>query len=184
MKKNLSFVMLKPGYLEHYEEVCHRINAVGGKIVEARKMFFTEELFDAHYPHIKAKDCYEDMKAYFMENGPVIAIAVIGTDDSKCIAQEIRNITGPTFNAPKGTIRGDFMPENAPMHANVLHATDPKDDINLTEEDKNQGFTTMAQKEIYRFFVEAKKVFKLPCKILKVPAFEAETTKKELVIQK
>ena len=55
------------------------------------------------------------------------------------IIENIRNIVGPTKNAPKGTIRGDFAIDGS---KNVIHASDAIETANA---------------EINRFFKDSEK---------------------------
>ena len=115
-----SYVMIKPGYLEHKDEIIKRIEEIGGKIVAEKTLNLDKEILREHYAHIVQFDFYPELEQY-MTSGECYGMIVEGEAG---IIAKIREIVGPTKNAPKGTIRGDFMKPGVSTSQNVIHASD------------------------------------------------------------
>lgn len=124
--EEFSYVMIKPTYLDHKDEIKRRLEAIGGSILEEKTLKMTKDKLKEHYAHIADKPFYPEVEEYML-GGDCYAMLVAG---SKGIIAKIREIVGPTKNSPKGTIRGDFMHENANSSANVIHASDARDTAN------------------------------------------------------
>lgn len=131
-----SYVMIKPGYLEHKDEIKARLESIGGHILKENVINIGKDTLKEHYAHIADKPFYPEVESYML-SGKCYAMLIAGNEG---IIAKIREIVGPTKNSPKGTIRGDFMHEGASSSANVIHASDARDTANA---------------EIKRFFGES-----------------------------
>ena len=135
-----SYVMIKPTYLCYTDEIKNRLKAIGGTILAEKTLAMNSEKLREHYAHIADKPFYPEVEEYML-SGDCNAFLVAGDEG---IIAKIREIVGPTKNAPQGTIRGDFMHKDANSSANVIHASDARDTANA---------------EIERFF--GKEIFNL-----------------------
>ena len=124
--EEFSYVMIKPTYLDHKDEIKNRLEAIGGSILEEKTLKMTKDKLKEHYAHIADKPFYPEVEEYML-SGDCYAMLVAGSNG---IIAKIREIVGPTKNSPKGTIRGDYMHENANSSANVIHASDARDTAN------------------------------------------------------
>lgn len=121
-----SYIMFKPGFVkrEIIEDVMDRIEHIGGQITRMRLLQLSQASLEDHYPHLlnlfndKGESVFSLVSSY-MRSQPVLGCIVEG---EKGIVAKIREITGPTRNAPKGTIRGDYALDGT---RNVIHASDP-----------------------------------------------------------
>lgn len=124
--QEFSYVMIKPTYLDHKDEIKGRLEAIGSSILEEKTLKMTKDKLKEHYAHIADKPFYPEVEEYML-SGDCYAMLIAGSNG---IIAKIREIVGPTKNSPKGTIRGDFMHENANSSANVIHASDARDTAN------------------------------------------------------
>lgn len=124
--EEFSYVMIKPTYLNHKDEIKSRLEAIGGSILEEKTLKMNKDKLKEHYAHIADKPFYPEVEEYML-SGDCYAMLVAGSNG---IIAKIREIVGPTKNSPKGTIRGDFMHENANSSENVIHASDARDTAN------------------------------------------------------
>lgn len=111
-----SYIMIKPGFLHLESEIVKRINNIGGKIIKRKQFMLNSEVLKEHYSHLLELPFYPNIEKYML-SGEVVGMVVEGED----IINKIREILGPTKNAPKGTIRGDYA---TGVTENVLHASD------------------------------------------------------------
>lgn len=111
-----SYIMIKPGFLELEEEIIKRINNIGGNVIKRKQFMLDSETLKKHYSHLLDLPFYPSIEEYML-SGEVVGMVVEGEN----IINKIREILGPTKNAPKGTIRGDFAKGTT---ENVLHASD------------------------------------------------------------
>lgn len=121
-----TYVMIKPTYLDYKDEIKARLEAIGGHILEEKTLLMQKDVLKEHYAHIADKPFYPELESYML-SGECYAMLVAGAEG---IIAKIREIVGSTKNAPKGTIRGDFMHEGASSSANVIHASDARDTAN------------------------------------------------------
>ena len=111
-----SYIMIKPGFLNLENEIVKRIEQIGGKIIQRKQFQLTSEILKEHYSHLLHLEVYPEIEKYML-SGEVVGMIVEGED----IISKIRTILGPTKDAPKGTIRGDYAKG---VRENVLHASD------------------------------------------------------------
>lgn len=135
-KEERSLIIIKPDALQRslVGEIITRFEKKGLKIIGMKMLYLNDESTKRHYAHIKDKDFFPRIQR-FMTSAPVIVMAVSGLD----IISAIRIIVGPTrsFEAPAGTIRGDYA---LSMQSNIVHASESKE---------------AAQAEIEHFFEES-----------------------------
>lgn len=129
-----TYIMIKPDgiqkQLEH--EILNRIHAAGFRVVKSKKFLLNKEVLNEHYAHVVHLPFYPEMEEYML-SGPVMGMVVEG----KNAIAGMRELMGPTKNAPKGTIRGDYSES---ITFNVIHGSDSIEN---------------AQIEINRFFGRA-----------------------------
>jgi nucleoside-diphosphate kinase len=128
-----TYIMLKPDAVKRKlaGRIISRIEDKGYKIVDMKMFMLTEEILCEHYAHIMDKPIFPDL-LQFMTSGPVIGMIVEGDE----VIKGMRILMGPTkwFDAPPGTIRGDFCKFTG---ENLIHGSDSLEN---------------AQIEIERFF--------------------------------
>jgi nucleoside-diphosphate kinase len=102
-----TLVLIKPGGVERslIGEICRRIEQRNLKIVGLKLMNAERGVVEEHYGEHRGKGFFEDVVSY-LSSGPVVAIAVTGTNAVKAI-RSMMGATNPVEAAP-GTIRGDF----------------------------------------------------------------------------
>ncbi len=115
--KEISFVMIKPGFTAHEEAIVERLNKVG-TIVKRQKMILNDAILQDHYHEHVGKDFYPEV-ANYMKSGEVIGFMVEGEEG---LVARIRQIVGATKNPEAGTIRADFG--IGEITRNVIHASD------------------------------------------------------------
>ena len=129
--------MIKPGALQRriLGEVLKRFEIKGLKIIAMKMIRMDRDKVREHYAEHIGKDFYELLESY-MITGPVIALVMAGPRAIRLV----RTMCGPTlaYDAPAGTIRGDFAPGRR-NPVNVIHASDSPES---------------AETEIARFFDE------------------------------
>lgn len=121
-----SYVMIKPTYLDHKEEIKKRLQSIGGTILKEKTIKMNKDTLKEHYAHIADRPFYPEVEEYML-SGDCYAMLIAGNEG---IIAKIREIVGPTKNSPAGTIRGDFMHQGASSSANVIHASDARDTAN------------------------------------------------------
>jgi len=102
-------------------EVLGRLEAKGLKLVGLKLMRVSSDLAERHYGVHKARPFYPALLK-FITSGPVVAVAVQGVR----AVEVVRTLMGPTFgfDAPPGTIRGDF---GLSKSLNVVHGSDSRE---------------------------------------------------------
>lgn len=99
-------------------EILCRIEKKGIKIVAMKMLLMSRERAERHYAVHRGKPFYEPLLS-FITSGPVVATVLEGEG----VIEVVRKIMGPTFgfNAPPGTIRGDF---SLSTQFNLVHGSD------------------------------------------------------------
>ena len=115
--KEISYVMIKPGFLQHEDAIVERLNKVG-TITKRQKMQLNDAILEAHYAEHVGKGFYADLVEY-MKSGEVVGFQVEGEEG---LIAKIREIVGATKNPAEGTIRYDFGVGE--ITRNVIHASD------------------------------------------------------------
>jgi nucleoside-diphosphate kinase len=102
-----TFVLIKPGGVSRNlnGEIIRRIEARNLQIVGLKLMVAPRSMVEEHYAEHKGKGFFEGVVSY-LTSGPVVAIAVRGTNAVKAI-RTMMGATNPLDAAP-GTVRGDF----------------------------------------------------------------------------
>ena len=127
-----TLVLLKPDALMRglAGRLIQRFEDAGLKIVGAKMKLMDAEFTRRHYFDLEERlgtSVYE-VTAAFMQQGPVIALAIEGVE----AVANVRRIVGNTYpnEAPLGTIRGDFAHmsraysiEHGKTVANLIHAS-------------------------------------------------------------
>lgn len=120
MQAERSLIIIKPDAIQRnlVGTIIDRFEKKGLKIIGMKMMHLTDVLLSEHYSHIADKPFFPRIQK-FMKSAPVIVLALSGAGT----VAAIRTIVGPTksFEAPGGTIRGDFAMS---MQSNVVHASD------------------------------------------------------------
>ena len=120
MQAEKSLIIIKPDAIQRnlVGTIIDRFEKKGLKIIGMKMMHLTDVLLSEHYSHIADKPFFPRIQK-FMKSAPVIVVALSGAG----AVAAIRTIVGPTkaFEAPGGTIRGDFAMS---MQSNVVHASD------------------------------------------------------------
>ena len=130
----VSFVMIKPGFLSYENEIVKRLNTVG-KIVKRQKMRLNDEILKAHYSEHVGKPFYQGLCDY-MKSGDVVGFMLEGEDG---MVEKIRELVGSTKDPKPGTIRFDFG--IGEVTRNVIHASDsPKSGKEECERMFNQAY--------------------------------------------
>lgn len=119
-KEEKTLIILKPDAVNRglMGEVIGRFERKGLKIVGMKMMQVEDALLEAHYAHIKDRPFFAGIKSY-MKSSPVVVMALSGIG----AVAATRIIVGPTkaYEAPAGTIRGDF---SLSTQSNIVHASD------------------------------------------------------------
>lgn len=102
-----TFVLIKPGGVERrlIGEIIRRIEARGLDVAALKRLNAPRSMVEEHYAEHKGKGFYDSVVNY-LTSGPVVAIAVRGTNATQAI-RTMMGLTNPLEAAP-GTIRGDF----------------------------------------------------------------------------
>jgi nucleoside-diphosphate kinase len=127
-----TLVLLKPDAVARglAGRLIQRFEDAGLKIVGVRMRQMDAELARKHYFDLEERfgKSVFDVKAGFMQSGPVIAFVLEGVD----AVANVRKLVGSTFpnEAPAGTIRGDFAHTSKAyteakhaVVANLIHAS-------------------------------------------------------------
>jgi nucleoside-diphosphate kinase len=118
-----TLVLIKPGGVSRnlIGEICRRIEARGLKISGLKLINAPRETVEDHYAEHKGKGFYDEVVNYLC-SGPIVAIAVSGTNSVKAI-RTMMGATNPVEATP-GTIRGDFA---LSIEDNLTHSSsDPE----------------------------------------------------------
>ncbi|UCG90034.1 MAG: nucleoside-diphosphate kinase [Candidatus Heimdallarchaeota archaeon] len=115
-----TLLMIKPDAVQRalIGRIILRVEEKGLKIIGLRMIRLTKSMVDQLYDIHIDKNFYPVLKTFIL-SGPVIAIAIQGTNAVKVI----RKLAGIT-NSPEaepGTIRGDF---GLDLTKNIVHASD------------------------------------------------------------
>jgi nucleoside-diphosphate kinase len=115
-----TFVMVKPDGVRRglIGEVVKRLEAKGYAIMEMRLFTIEEELAERHYAEHVGKPFFSELVS-FITSGPVVAMAVQGTD-AVAGCRQIMGATNPLQAVP-GSIRGDYATE---IGENIVHGSD------------------------------------------------------------
>ena len=97
-------------------EIISRIEKKGYNIADMKMFYLNKEILKVHYAHVADKPFYPEIEEY-MTRGPVVGMIVEGEN----VVAGMRNLMGPTKEAPAGTIRGDFALNGS---ENVIHGSD------------------------------------------------------------
>ena len=81
--KEISYVMIKPGFLQHESEIVKRLETVG-TITKRQKMLLNDNILAAHYAEHVGKGFYAELVNY-MKSGEVIGYQVEGEEGLKHI---------------------------------------------------------------------------------------------------
>ena len=102
-----TLVLIKPGGVTRnlIGEITRRIEARGLKVTGLKLMRCERSVVEEHYGEHRGKPFFDSVVDYLM-SGPIIAIAVEGTNAVKSI-RIMMGATNPLDAAP-GSIRGDF----------------------------------------------------------------------------
>ena len=102
-----TLVLIKPGGVQRnlIGEITRRIEARGLKVVGLKLINAERATVEAHYDEHRERPFFGSVCDYLV-SGPVVAIAVQGTNAVKAI-RAMMGATNPVEAAP-GTVRGDF----------------------------------------------------------------------------
>lgn len=118
-----TLVLIKPGGVQRslIGEITRRIEARSLKVVGLKLIQAERSVVEEHYAEHAGKPFYEGVVTY-LTSGPIVAIAVKGTNAVKAI-RTMMGLTNPVEAAP-GTIRGDFA---LTVEDNLTHSSsDPE----------------------------------------------------------
>ena len=120
-----TYIMLKPDVIKRKltGEVITRIEKKGYSITAIRMFNMDENTLREHYSHIIDQPFFPDILK-FMTSGAVLGMIVEGEN---AIAG-MRQLMGPTKEAPAGTIRGDYAFNGS---ENVIHGSDSKESAEI-----------------------------------------------------
>jgi nucleoside-diphosphate kinase len=118
-----TLVLIKPGGVQRnlIGEITRRIEARGLRIAGLKLMTAPRSLVEEHYSEHRGKGFFEGVVGYLC-SGPVVAIAVEGTNAVKAI-RAMMGATNPLEALP-GTVRGDLA---LSIEDNLTHSSsDPE----------------------------------------------------------
>lgn len=120
-----TYVMIKPGFLQHEQAIIARIEGIGAKVSHKKVMQLDDEILNRHYAEHIGKGFFAELVNY-MKSGEVIAMCV----ERECenLVQDIRTIVGSTKDPAPGTIRHDFG--IGEITRNVIHSSDSVESAN------------------------------------------------------
>jgi len=118
-----TLVLIKPGGVSRnlIGEITRRIEARGLKVVGLKLMRCERGVVEEHYGEHRGKPFFDSVVDYLM-SGPVVAMAVQGTNAVKAI-RIMMGTTNPLDAAP-GSIRGDFA---LSIEDNLTHSSADED---------------------------------------------------------
>ena len=118
-----TLVLIKPGGVARnlIGEIVRRIEARGLQISGLKLIACERSLVEEHYAEHRGKPFFDDVVNYLM-SGPVVAIAVSGTN----AVRAIRMMMGSTnpLEATPGTVRGDLA---LSIEDNLTHSSSDAD---------------------------------------------------------
>ncbi|MBR2467987.1 MAG: nucleoside-diphosphate kinase [Clostridia bacterium] len=114
-----TYVMIKPGFLQHEDAIIARIEGIGAKVSHKKVMQLDDEILNRHYAEHIGKGFFAELVNY-MKSGKVIAMYV--EREGENLVQDIRTIVGSTKDPAPGTIRHDFG--IGEITRNVIHSSD------------------------------------------------------------
>jgi len=102
-----TLVLIKPGGVQRnlIGEITRRVEARGLDVVGLKLMRASREMVEQHYGEHRGKGFFDDVVNY-LASGPVVAMAVRGTNAVKAI-RAMMGATNP-LDATPGTVRGDL----------------------------------------------------------------------------
>lgn len=121
MKKELGFLIVKPGF-KRYEEALEKIyEDLGLKVVKRREMFLTKTQISKLYSHLSEKDFFIGLLNYMSKEVVVYFL------EGENAVEKIRKKTGSTdpIIAEEGSVRSIFGKN---IEENVIHCPE-----NITE---------------------------------------------------
>ena len=120
-----TYVMIKPGFLQHEQAIIARIEGIGAKVSHKKIMQLDDEILNRHYAEHIGKGFFAELVNY-MKSGEVIAMCV--EREGENLVQDIRTIVGSTKDPAPGTIRHDFG--IGEITRNVIHSSDSIESAN------------------------------------------------------
>ncbi|MCX7703670.1 MAG: nucleoside-diphosphate kinase [Planctomycetota bacterium] len=115
-----TLVLVKPDGVKRrlIGKVINRFEEKGLKIVALKMLVLSRQKAEHHYAVHKGKPFYEPLVS-FITSGPIVAMVLEG----ESAIDVTRKLMGPTFgfDAPPGTIRGDF---SLSRQFNIVHGSD------------------------------------------------------------
>ncbi len=116
-----SFVMVKPDGVARglSGEIISRIERRGFTILAMRKAVMERAAAEEHYGEHKERPFFGEL-VEFITSGPVVMLAVEGSEGAVKALRDMMGTTNPLDSAP-GTIRGDYALE---VGENVIHGSD------------------------------------------------------------
>lgn len=120
MAKQKTYVMIKPGFTEHEEQIVKRLEGIGAKVVARKTMLLNDDILNNHYAEHIGKEFFAGLVEY-MKSGEVVGFYIERESESDLIS-DVRRIVGATKNPEPGTIRYDFG--IGEITRNVIHASD------------------------------------------------------------
>lgn len=120
-----TYIMIKPDGMKKQlvGEIKNRIENAGLHIAKTKQFELNTQVLREHYAHVVHLPFYPEMEE-FMLSGPVLGMIVEGNN----AIFAMRDIMGPTKNAPKGTIRGDYSDS---ITFNVIHGSDSPENAEI-----------------------------------------------------
>lgn len=118
-----TLVLIKPGGVSRnlIGEITRRIEARDLKVTGLKLINADRATVEAHYAEHKERPFFKDVCDYLV-SGPVVAIAVTGTNATKAI-RAMMGATNPIDAAP-GTVRGDLA---LSIDDNLTHSSSDPD---------------------------------------------------------
>ncbi|WP_125547669.1 nucleoside-diphosphate kinase [Levilactobacillus lindianensis] len=122
-----TLLLVKPDGVEegHIGEIITRLERKRYEIVALKVVRATSAQLQQHYRDQVGKPYFHEIETY-MQEGPLVAIIVTGTD----VVKAVHNLAGKTRpnDAQPGTIRGDFAHEYPDgILRNIVHTSDSRE---------------------------------------------------------
>ncbi|HJE86236.1 MULTISPECIES: nucleoside-diphosphate kinase [Lactobacillaceae] len=122
-----TLVLVKPdGVAEgHIGEIISRLESKRYQITALKVLNATTDQLKRHYREQVDKPYFNEIQTY-MQEGPLVAIIVTGTD----VVKAVHNLAGKTRpnDAQPGTIRGDYAHEYPDgILRNIVHTADSRE---------------------------------------------------------
>lgn len=118
--KQTTYMMVKPGFandVEIVDAIVKRVREAGLKIEEASYVKYDTATASEHYAQHLGKSFFPKLIDYITSE-KAFGMVVSGEN----AISVVRALSGPTTDAPKGTIRGDFG--FGDITKNVVHSSD------------------------------------------------------------